>query len=362
MVLLISADSSTTDKVQTALQGEPIRILTATLDGNALAIASELEPNLVLLEPGDLGGQRFEICRALQHRPGVWHGPVVLISPPEHLSVRIKALECGAVDYISKPIEIPELIGRLRLHLRLQHALESLAEMHAAHLNALAGAQQFCMPKASELPEARFHVEFRQVHQAGGDFYDVLSLGDGAFDYMVADATGHDIDSTYWTMALKTLLLEYTSLLFQPVDTLYLLNRALLRLLPPGVFFTAIYARLNRALGRLELLNAAHPPAILVPRAGHARLIHQSADVLGSFPDASFSRVEVEVCPGDRIFLMSDGLADCWHEHGLGVAALCEELHVRRSADIKSAVITVFAEYLQKCSPIDDALLLGIEV
>ena len=70
---------------------------------------------------------------------------------------------------------------------------------------------------------------------------------------------------SYWTLALKTLLSEYSYLRFSPADALYLINRSLIRLLPPEVFFTTAYLRVNRTAGEVLLLNGGHPPMIYLP-------------------------------------------------------------------------------------------------
>ena len=201
----------------------------------------------------------------------------------------------------------------------------------------------------------------RQAQSAGGDFYDVIDRGDQQFDYIVADASGHDLSSSYWTLALKTLLFEYSTLQFSPADSLYLINRALRRILPDGVFFTLVYANVNRATGRVSLLNAGHPPAIVISgRSDTARVIEQSSDVLGCFTDASFARIELQVDPGDRIFLYSDGLADGAMREGMKLHALLTALN--RKESLEQVVEEVFCKRLQEFPTNDDVLLMGIEI
>ena len=85
------------------------------------------------------------------------------------------------------------MIARVRTHLRLRHAHQRLAELQAERLHQLADAQQNLMPRAEDLPEARFEVSIRPVLAAGGDFYDVFPAGEGIMDYLVADASGHNL-------------------------------------------------------------------------------------------------------------------------------------------------------------------------
>ena len=106
-------------------------------------------------------------------------------------------------DYITKPIVGAEEIARVRTHLRLRQAYEMLAELQAERVQQLASAQRNLMPRPKDFPEARFQVSLRQALAAGGDFYDVIPAGQDSVDYLVADASGHDLAASLWTASLK---------------------------------------------------------------------------------------------------------------------------------------------------------------
>ena len=159
------------------------------------------------------------------------------------------------MDYIPKPLAGEEVIARVSTHLRLKQAYESLAELQAERIRRLASAQVTMMPQPSSLPEARFSVSLQQVSQAGGDFYDVIPVGGRVVDYLVADASGHDLAASFWTASLKTLLNEYATPINPPRDVLCSINSAMCRILPSGVYFTVLCARLNRQTNRLTLVT-----------------------------------------------------------------------------------------------------------
>jgi phosphoserine phosphatase RsbU/P len=214
------------------------------------------------------------------------------------------------------------------------------------------------------MPEARFHVNLQQVHQAGGDFYDVIDHGHGRVDYIVADTTGHDLSSSFWTLALKTLLSEYSSLLLSPLDSFYLINRSLLRILPEGVFFTACQVQMDRPSGHAFVLSAGHPPLLRIPydEPDAANLVYQSADVLGAFADASFSRVGLPIRPKDRLFLFSDGLIDLFGSSEEGLQKLVAAARSCQTKPLASAVKDIVNSQRANKVLQDDVLLMGIEV
>jgi sigma-B regulation protein RsbU (phosphoserine phosphatase) len=199
--------------------------------------------------------------------------------------------------------------------------------------------------------------------QAGGDFYDVIPVGEGVVDYVVADASGHDLAASFWTAALKTLLNEYATAADCPLNILRSLNSALGRILPTGVFFTMIYARLNRQTGKLLLANAGHPPA-LVLRTGdtEAAFVEQEGDVLGAFEEAVYEVTELELAKGDRFFLYSDGLLDVAGGREQGMQSLPEACSSQRLLGLGDTVRSVVSELAINAVPEDDILLMGVEV
>ena len=288
--------------------------------------------------------------------------PILFISANDDISTKVQGFEVGGVDYITKPILGREVIARVRTHLRLKRAYEELAALQAEKVRLLASAQHSLMPRSEDFPEARFWVSICQILSAGGDFYDVFPSGDGIFDYLVADASGHDLAASFWTASLKTLAAEFAGPLKSPLEIVNCINGSLCRLLPPGAFFTLIYARLNHRTGDLTLVNAAHPPAIVLPANGTDPIIlRQEGDVVGAFADAQFGVGEWILQPGDRIFFYTDGLIETGGSAEAGIECLAEACFARAGMPLKDLVPFVVNEISYGSSSGDDTLLLGVE-
>ena len=326
----------------------------------ALFLANQV--SLILLDVHLPDGNGLDLCRKIAVPSGL---PILFISANDDVDTKLEGFAAGAVDYIAKPLSGPEVLARVRTHLRLRAAYESLAELHSERINRLVASQQSLMPLPGSLVEARFEVFLRQAMLAGGDFYDVIPSGSHSVDYIVADASGHDLGLSLWTASFKTLLAEYASILYTPTDILAILNASLLKILPEEKYFTAIYARLNRATRQLVLVNAGHPSAILYStRTRSVRLLQQEGDLLGVFPEVSFGLLELEVEAGDRLFLYSDGLVELGASRWEGMTRLQEAC--RGYADLPlGAAVGAIARALREDSAYeseDDAVLMGIEV
>jgi sigma-B regulation protein RsbU (phosphoserine phosphatase) len=121
-----------------------------------------------------------------------------------------------------------------------------------------------------------------------------------------------------------------------------------------------IYARLNRPTGKLQLVNAAHPPAILLRGlTGRPQAVHAISDVVGAFPDAVFDCQELQVDKGDRLFLYTDGLTEGCPG---GLAGLLKAVGCCRQTSLQEAVRGTLNGYTSSGCCEDDVLLMGVEI
>ena len=95
------------------------RVRAATDGENAFEQARNMPPDLILLDAEMAGMDGFETCRRLRQLPKLIEIPVIFmieLSKPQH---RVGAFAAGA-DYVTKPFQYQEVLGRVRMHLRLQ--------------------------------------------------------------------------------------------------------------------------------------------------------------------------------------------------------------------------------------------------
>lgn len=362
VVLIIDDDYTTTSMLVGILRQVGFKTVCAPDGRQGIALAETLHPDLILLDVHlpDIDG--FTVCRNIQDSPGGPDIPILFISANEDVSAKVKGFEVGGVDYITKPLAGIEVIARVRTHLRLRRAHDALAQLQAERIKRLAATQQMILPAPERIPEARFAVSLKQSHGAGGDFYDVIPVGDFLMDYVVADATGHDLETSLWTAAMKTLLHEHAGPLFDPSDILHAINRSLCRVMPEGLFFTVLYARLNRQTGRLILVNGGHPPAVCLKKGKYPIVVRQSGDVIGAFSDAVFGTTEVMLRKEDRFFLYTDGLVEEGGSQEKGIERLTSVCHGRRDLSLDAMVEIVTADMPAWSAAQDDIVLMGVEM
>lgn len=309
-VMVVDDDLTSRMMLQAILGREGFQVTTAESGEEGLTLAVQNEPELVLMDVNLPGISGLAACASLNANPLTSGIPVIFISAIEDVNAKIEGFNAGGVDYITKPYNPTEVLARVRLHIRMKHAYQSLVSAQLAQIEALGRSQKLMLPQASDLPDARFSAIYIACHEAGGDFYDVFQAGECIYDYVVADVSGHSLETALPTAALKALIRQNAAMLYSPAESLSLLNRTLRPVLAEGQYATLVYARLNQTRRKLEIISAGHPPALIVRQTGEIVLIHQQGDILGLFDTPVFETQHQDLFPGDRIFLFSDGLLE----------------------------------------------------
>jgi len=159
-LLIIDDDPDALRMAKTLLAKESLDILSAAGGIAGLETARIEKPDLILLdlEMPDMSG--FDVCRALKTDPELCMIPVLLLSGLAAAEDKVKGLDLGAVDYITKPFDAFELSARVRAALRTKHLQDLLIEY--AHIDPLTG-----LPNRRALLEC-LQREWARIERHGG--------------------------------------------------------------------------------------------------------------------------------------------------------------------------------------------------
>jgi putative two-component system response regulator len=126
-VVLVVDDGAANRQLMEAYLAEiDCTVLMAENGATALSLIAENAPDLVLLDVQMPDMDGYEVCRLIKARPKGRLLPVVMITALNSTGDRVKALEAGADDYMSKPVERVELVARVRSALRLKSVYDTL--------------------------------------------------------------------------------------------------------------------------------------------------------------------------------------------------------------------------------------------
>jgi sigma-B regulation protein RsbU (phosphoserine phosphatase) len=143
-----------------------------------------------------------------------------------------------------------------------------------------------------------------------GDFYDFLCIDEKRVGILVADVTGHGVPAALIASMLKVAFTGQAAHAHDPASVLTGLNRSLCGNFEAH-FVTAAYLFVDLGKSLVHYSAAAHPPLLLASgTAGKVQEIEENGLMLGMFPEAVYSSVEIRVGPGDRCLLYTDGILE----------------------------------------------------
>lgn len=171
-------------------------------------------------------------------------------------------------------------------------------------------------PPFPERQEFGLWAEMDTAKEVGGDFYDFFMVGD-KLGFLVADVSGKGIPAALFMMRAKTYLKSKALSGADPAKTMAAANNHLCEDNEAGMFVTAWYGLLDLASGRLTYVNAGHNPPLLKRAAGRFEYLKgRSGIILAGMEGLSYKAFELELKPGDQLFLYTDGVTEAENPAG----------------------------------------------
>jgi serine phosphatase RsbU (regulator of sigma subunit) len=296
---------------------------------------------LILLDLQMPGTDGFQVMEGLKEIEEDGYLPVLVITAqPDH---KLRALQAGAKDFVSKPFDLAELRARVHniLEVRLLHLetknyskvleetvreleasrevirLKSLEERKKSEQElALAQeTQESLLPRfLPQFENFRIHAFNSPTRYVGGDFYDFLQLSSGEWVGVLADVSGKGISAALLSsMVLGALSMEFHSST-QPQEVLNRVNQLLCKKSLPFQFVT-LFLFLLGPQGMGQFISAGHNPAYLFRFAtGKIEELVSDAYILGMFDFASYQSRTLRLDKGDILVVYSDGLTDAQNQ------------------------------------------------
>ncbi len=129
-ILVVDDISRNLQVVGTMLRDAGYHVMPATSGAQALERLKAQPPDLILLDLMMPEMDGLEVCRRLKSDPASRPIPVIFLTASNEMEHLVKGFELGAVDYVTKPFNPPELLARVHTHLELKRARERLREMN----------------------------------------------------------------------------------------------------------------------------------------------------------------------------------------------------------------------------------------
>ncbi len=155
----------------------------------------------------------------------------------------------------------------------------------------------------------------RPANTVGGDYYDYIELdGKNRIGVVVADVSGKGMPAALMMALLQGSLRTLITAGFRGSELIGKLNGFLCSNIPVNSLVTLFYGELETGSGHLEYVNAGHNPPILQRTTGGLQFLSATALPLGILLEAPFAVEKVQLEPGERLLLYTDGVTEAFNE------------------------------------------------
>ncbi len=323
-ILLVEDSSTMRRMLSTLLKEEGYEVATANDGVEGLELAhNEPHPDLVLtdFEMPELDGPG--LCRGMKEDVRLRAIPVLMLTTLSDTRDKIRGLDAGADDYIEKPKSpdaVQELFARIRAQFRIADLRRELSERNRQLESAqkklnfeldLARKVQFALMPRPPKPRGvlRAAVRYTPANHLGGDVYDFYRLENSRLGILVADVSGHGVNSAMLSGMVKALAAPLSLAVLEPGELLAGLDVAAEQFFPEGYFCTGFYLIADEETGLVRYAGVGHPPAIIVGPKG-PRVLQSNPGMLGiGMVDGTAGSVD-RLEPGESMVIYTDGLTD----------------------------------------------------
>jgi serine phosphatase RsbU (regulator of sigma subunit) len=220
------------------------------------------------------------------------------------------------------------------------------------------------------LPRGPFQAEgidafgmTRPANTVGGDFYDVIPLGDGRVLITLGDVAGKGSPAALLMALLLAMLRTLVDEQLEPEPLVTRLNAQICRHSPGSRFITFFYGVYTPASGALTYVNAGQNPPLIRRADGSYERLGASGIALGMFEGSTYTSVETRVNPDELLVLYSDGITEAEDPQGQpleepGLQAILERHPGESPAQLGTHIIKAVERHAQASRFTDDLTIL----
>ena len=341
-ILVVDDTRANRELLERRLSRHGYRVELAEDGEAALRLVGEKSFDAILLDVMMPGINGLDVLRELRRTHEATDLPIIMATAKDASEDIVEAMQAGANDYVTKPLDFPVVLARLATQLSLKTSVEQIRrlergleernrELQAANaqlradLDAAARVQTALLPVIDDrIPGYGFHWVFKPSAALGGDMFNVFRLDEHHAGMYILDVSGHGVAAALLSVTVSRFLSatpDASSMLWRPraEGVGYELERPanvadrLSKRFPfdrvTSQYFTMIYGVLDLRTHTLTFVSAGHPNLIHLPAGRPARVLESSGYPVGVSEEA-YEEYEVRLEPGDRLLAHSDGLTE----------------------------------------------------
>ena len=304
--------------------------------------------------------------------------PIVVMTGWATVDLAVETIRRGVRDFVQKPWDNSRLLQTLNKQVKhararrsYQHRLaltqKTDAQLHRELTEARELQENLLASSSTAIEGLQVAVEWQPATTVGGDYIAAFNIDDEHAVLCVADVVGKGLPAALLMANFQAALKSLSAQNLSPAEVTTRLNDLLYANIPLHKFITAFYAVVNIPNRTITFSNAGHNPPLLLRSNGDCIRLEAGGSVLGAFPNTPFVQEEIQLHPGDRLLLFTDGLTEACDNAGeqFGEQQLIDLLREHRDSsaeDLKNLLLSSAAEFCDHNFRDDAALMvIGID-
>lgn len=309
----------------------------------------------------------LEVCRRLQNEEKFKDIPIIFVTALEDANKLAEALDIGAMDYITKPINKVELLARMRVALRLKSELNWHKEQEENLRNELDLATQVQRNLlSSPLREDHIKIEasYLPSFKLAGDMYYWYKIDENRYGIILLDVMGHGVSASLVCMFISSVLRESIKCLIDPELVIKDLNKYMTLLHNENdnipYYFTAIYLVVDTEKRTIEYVNAGHPSGYVLVDEANVVELNRGSCAVGFFDEIKVEKTVIPFEKNAQIVLFTDGVLEAIANDEFESEEKLRAFTERKWGDLEEEIEGFYKEE-QKKTQSDDMCLIMIQ-
>ncbi|MFJ8242205.1 SpoIIE family protein phosphatase [Bacillus tropicus] len=309
----------------------------------------------------------LEVCRRLQKEEKFKDIPIIFVTALEDANKLAEALDMGAMDYITKPINKVELLARMRVALRLKSELNWHKEQEENLRNELDLATQVQRNLlSSPLREEHIKIEasYLPSFKLAGDMYYWYKIDENRYGIILLDVMGHGVSASLVCMFISSVLRESIKCLIDPELVMKDLNKYMTLLHNENdnipYYFTAIYLVVNTEDRTIEYVNAGHPSGYVLVDETNVVELNRGSCAVGFFDEIKVEKTVIPFEKNAQIVLFTDGVLEAIANDEFEAEEKLRTFTERKWGELEGEIEEFYKEE-QKEAQSDDMCLIMIQ-
>lgn len=314
----------------------------------ALDLLAIHQPDMIISDWMMTGMSGLDLCRGLRAQGRESYTYFILLTSKNETAEIALGLDVGADDFLTKPISGDELRARIAAGQRILSMERAMKEQNrrlSATLSELQGLyhsidcdllearklqQSLVRERSRNFGNSEVNLLLRPSGHVGGDLVGFFPITARRVGFFSIDVSGHGITSALMTARLagylsgnspeQNIALVLTEFGIYdaraPAELAEALNMIVLREMQTENYFTLAYADVDLISGKVSLVQAGHPHPAIIRADGAVEYVGAGGLPVGLIDGAAYDGIEARLLPGDRLFLMSDGITEAADAEG----------------------------------------------